>query len=338
VKPLTFSVLRLLSSAEFRSGEEIAGVLGISRASVSNALADLEGLDVGVFKVRGRGYRLAEPIEWLEAGAIHAALAPRRASFDVEVVDVAHSTNALLTARAAAGGPHRTCVAAEVQTQGRGRRGRSWEGSVGGSLTFSVLWRFNQGVSQLSGLSLAVGVALVRALNEFGVPDAALKWPNDLLHGFRKMGGILIELQGDALGPAAAVIGIGLNIRLSEQVRDRIDQAVTDLASVLGEPPSRNQLLGLILAHLHDVLAEFEQAGFAALREEWQAAHAYHGRPVTLFLPSRVQERGVVAGVAEDGALLVRTRAGVERFASGEISLRAAAAGEASGAPERARG
>lgn len=328
MKPLTFSVLRLLSGTEFRSGEEIARLLGISRASVSNALADLEGLDIGVFKVRGRGYRLAEPIDWLDAAAIEAALVQRQAAFDLQVADVVHSTNAVLMERAAAGAPHRSCVVAEVQTQGRGRRGRRWEGSIGGGLTFSVLWRFNQGVSQLSGLSLAVGVALVRALEEVGVREAALKWPNDLLHGFRKLGGILIELQGDALGPAAAVIGIGVNVRLSEQARDRIDQAVTDLSAVLAEPPSRNQLLGLILSHLHDVLVAFEGAGFAALREEWQAAHAYHSRPVSLFLPSGAQERGEVVGVADDGALLVRTPEGVQRFASGEISLRAATAAD----------
>lgn len=322
--PLTFSVLRLLSSAEFRSGEEIAALLGVSRATVSNALADLAGLDVGVFKLRGRGYRLADPIEWLDADRIRAALAGRNASYEVEIADVVDSTNAVLMQKAVAGAPHGSCVAAELQTQGRGRRGRAWETSIGGGLTFSVLWRFNQGVSQLSGLSLAVGVALLRALKELGLSGATLKWPNDLLHSYRKMGGILIELQGEAMGPAMAVIGIGVNVCLSAAARDKIDQAVTDLSGVLGEMPSRNALLANILAHLHDVLTQFERDGFAALREEWQVAHAYHGRTVSLYLPSGVQERGEVHGVADDGALLVRTKAGVQRFASGEISLRAA--------------
>jgi BirA family biotin operon repressor/biotin-[acetyl-CoA-carboxylase] ligase len=224
--------------------------------------------------------------------------------------------------KAALGAPHASCVAAELQTHGRGRRGRAWEGSIGGALTFSLLWRFSQGVSQLSGLSLAVGVALVRALAELGVPGAALKWPNDVLHCYRKMGGILIELQGEALGPALAVIGIGVNLRLSESVRQKIDQAVTDVYGALGETPSRNTLLARMLVHLNDVLSQFEREGFTALREEWQSVHAYHRRVVSLFLPSGVQEQGEVQGVAEDGALLVHTNAGVKRFASGEISLR----------------
>ena len=175
-----------------------------------------------------------------------------------------------------------------------------------------------------------VGLALREALQAVagGRVRYTLKWPNDLLHGYRKMGGTLIELQGEACGPTAAVIGIGINVALSAASRDRIDQAVTDLATVLGEVPSRNAVLGGILAHLHDVLSEFEYGGFAALREEWQAAHAYHGRSVSLFLPSGEQERGEVHGVADDGALLVRTHAGIQRFASGEISLRAAAAAD----------
>jgi len=328
VKPLTFSVLRLLSSAEFRSGEEMAALLGVSRASVSNALADLERLEIKVFKVRGRGYRLAEPIEWLDAAVVNALLAGKHLACEVTVADVVNSTNAVLMQQATLGAPHGRCVAAELQTQGRGRRGRGWEAAVGGGLTFSVLWRFNQGMAQLSGLSLAVGVALVRALTEAGVDRASLKWPNDLLHGYRKLGGILVELQGEALGPALAVIGIGLNVRLSQSVRDRIDQAVTDVHGVLGTTPSRNALLAGILGHLHDVLTQFEREGFVSLRDEWQAAHAYQQRTVSLFLPTGQEERGEVQGVADDGALLVRTHAGVKRFASGEISLRPTARAE----------
>jgi len=327
VKPLTFSVLRLLSNTDFRSGEEIANLLGVSRASVSNALADLEGLNLGVFKLRGRGYRLAEPLDWLDADKIRSALAKRNVTYALEIADVVDSTNAVLMRKAAEGAPHGSCMAAELQTQGKGRRGRAWEAAIGGGLTFSVLWRFNQGISQLSGLSLAVGVALVRALKELGLASAALKWPNDLVHGYRKMGGILIELQGEALGPAAAVIGIGINIALNAATKDRIDQAVTDLTVAFGEAPPRNAVFIGVLAHLHDVLSEFERSGFPALREEWQEAHAYQGRAVSLFLPSGSQERGEVQGVADDGALLVRTPTGVQRFASGEISLRAVPGG-----------
>lgn len=321
---LTFSALRLLSHAEFRSGEDMAAQLGVSRASISNALADVGEYGVEVFKLRGQGYRLAEPVEWLDMAALSGALGESGAMFNIEVADVIGSTNTVLLQKAALGAPHGSVLAAEYQTQGKGRRGRNWETTLGGSLTFSLLWRFNQGVSQLGGLSLAIGVALIRAMKRIGVDDAAVKWPNDLIHRYRKVAGVLIELQGEALGPAAAVIGVGLNLRLSDAARQRIDQAVADVQGVLGSVPPRNKLLALLLLQMADVLRQFEEEGFASLREEWQQAHAYHGRVVALLLPSGARESGEVRGVAEDGTLLVDTGAGPRRFAAGEISLRAA--------------
>jgi BirA family biotin operon repressor/biotin-[acetyl-CoA-carboxylase] ligase len=325
VNPLTFPILRLLDHERFCSGEAIAAKLGVSRASVWNALADLDRLGVQVYRVRGRGYRLAEPIDWLDIALLRDRLAGR---FVLSLEDVVDSTNSVLLERAAGGAPHRSCVVAELQTRGRGRRGRSWHSPLGGGLTFSLLWRFEQGVGELGGLSLAVGLALQRAMRELGLTDARLKWPNDLLHEFRKLGGILVELQGDALGPAAAVIGIGLNVRLG-RARASIDQAVTDLAMALGTEPSRNELLCSLLRHLDEVLTVFAQEGFAPLRGEWEAAHAYHRRRVALHLPSGDVRQGVVVGVAEDGSLRLDTGAGVCRLATGEISLRPAPDGAA---------
>lgn len=318
MNPLSFSVLRLLSHEEFRSGEEIAARLGVSRASVCNALAEVEAWGLEVHRLRGRGYRLARPLDWLDAQEVAGVSS---GAFSVTVVDVVDSTNSALLRAAAEGAPHRSCLVAELQTAGRGRRGRPWHSALGGGLTFSVLWRFQAGIAELPGLSLAVGVALHRAVRELGAGDAALKWPNDLVHGWRKLGGILVELQGDALGPTTAVIGVGLNVRLGG-VRERIDQAVTDLETVLGGAPPRSRLLGRVLSHLGEALKTFEQKGFGPFRAEWEAAHAYHGRLVRLILPSGEKREGVVAGVADDGALLLRDGVRLVRFGSGEISLR----------------
>jgi len=330
VNPLTFSVLRLLSDGDFHSGEGMAQLLGVSRASVWNALRMVEQAGVTLHKVRGRGYRLADPPEWLDRAAIVAALGSNAALFHLELLDTVDSTNRLLVQRAAADAPHGTCVVAELQTHGRGRRGRLWHGALGGGLTFSLLWRFNQGAGFLSGLSLAVGVALMRALQATGLQDAALKWPNDVLHSYRKLAGILVEVQGDMHGPCAVVIGIGLNVRLPDAVKDRIDQAAVDLDSISGSmTPGRNVLLAQILTHLADVLQQFEREGFSALRAEWVTHHAYHDKMVRLALPGGVQEEGRVLGVGDDGSLLLQTPAGARRFSAGEISLR----GLASGAP-----
>lgn len=325
MKALTFSVLRQLSSSEFSSGEAIARQLGISRGSVWQALQDLDQHGIQIFRLAGRGYRLAEAVHWLNRDEIHAALGNNNRLIQLEVMDVAESSNSILMQKAALGAEHGSCLAVELQTHGRGRRGRTWHTSLGGSLTFSLLWRFSQGASFLSGLSLAVGVALMRAMEQAGIRNTYLKWPNDVLHQEQKLAGILIELQGDMLGPSAAVIGIGLNLKLAAPARANIDQAATDISAIQPDLPNRNHLLALILNHLCDVLLQFEAEGFGRLREEWSRHHFYQDLPVRMLLPDGSAYHGRVTGVAEDGALLVRGADGERRFTSGEISMRSAA-------------
>ena len=322
MKPLTFSILRLLSDGQFHSGEALAQDLAVSRASISNALKKLDDFGVNVYKIRGRGYCLQDSLQWLDKQKILNLLGGRAGDLNLEIHDVLDSTNSVLMQAAVTGAVHRSCYVAELQRNGRGRRGRTWHMNFGGSLTFSLLWRFNQGAGFLSGLSLAVGVALVRSLRDLGLSDASLKWPNDVLYQYRKMAGILIELQGDVLGPSAAVIGIGLNLRLSSRVRDEIEQAVTDFSSISGEMPDRNVVLASLLLHLTEVLDLFHEGGFSVLREEWVSYHIYHNKLVRIIMPGGESKEGEVLDVADDGALVVKTDEGIKRFTSGEISLR----------------
>jgi BirA family biotin operon repressor/biotin-[acetyl-CoA-carboxylase] ligase len=194
----------------------------------------------------------------------------------------------------------------------------------GEALTFSLLWRFTRGAAALSGLSLAVGVALARALAATGAIGVALKWPNDIVRGGAKLAGTLTELAGDALGPTTAVIGIGLNVRLSDATRARIGQPAADLESACGSAPDRNRLLAGVLVELGRVLDAFAGDGFAPLRAEWQRCHAHQGRRVELLMPDGSRQSGHARGVAEDGSLLLETRAGLKRFHSGEVTLRPA--------------
>ena len=325
MKALTSSVLRRLADGEFHSGEALARTLGVSRASVWHAIRDLEALGAEVYKVHGRGYRLPQPLVMLDAAVIARCLGAQAARFTLDVLDAADSTNSLLAGRAAAGAPAGTVIAAEWQPGGRGRLGRSWHAGLGEAVTFSVLWRFTRGASALSGLSLAIGVALARALAAVGAPGTALKWPNDVLWHGRKLCGILTELAGDALGPTAAVIGIGINVRLSDATRARIDQPVADLEAACGAAPDRNELLATVLVEMAAVLDAYARDGFAPLRAEWQRVHAYQGRRVVLMLPDGSRQSGVARGVADDGSFLLETGAGVKRFHSGEISLRPSA-------------
>jgi len=320
---ICFDLLRLLSDANFHAGTDLARELRATIAAVRRALHELEQLGLELVRARGRGYRLAAPYDCLDATAVRAHLGEQARLFHIELQDACASTNTLLLERARAGAPSGSVIACELQSAGRGRRGNSWQSGLGGSLTFSVLWRFARGAAGLSGLSLAAGVAVARALDQAGVAGVQLKWPNDLLHAGCKLGGILTELHGDHSESTAAVIGIGLNVRLHPAQRDAISQAVTDVASISGQMPQRNRLLGATLVALAQVLDDFSKHGFAPLRQEWEARHAHQGKAVTLSSGDGNAVAGRAAGAAEDGALLLDTARGVERFYSGELSLRA---------------
>lgn len=345
---LTFPILRLLADGKFHSGEAIAQQLKISRGTVWNALQAAEALGVEIFSVRGRGYKLPQALTLLDEQAVLNAMGlnatglntmglnatrAQSAPLKLEIHDQLESTNAYLMQQLSAGqslaNTHASCVAANLQTHGRGRRGRTWQAGLGASLTFSLLWRFQCGAAGLSGLSLAVGVALIRALHGFGVVQAQLKWPNDVLivdknQKREKLAGILIEMQGDMEGPSVAVIGIGINLNLPASLKQQIDQPATDLASVTQTPINPNALLGALLKHLSEILSHFEQGGFDNLRDEWTQHHAYHQQAVTMLHPDGHETTGTVTNVSEDGHLLIKTVMGEQRFISGEISLRAA--------------
>lgn len=317
-----FPLLRRLSDGRFHSGEALAQALGLSRASVFNMMAQAEVMGLSVHAVRGRGYRLAEPVEWLDAEAITHGLGDLSKVYALHLHDSLASTNTALMAAALEGAADGTLVCAEHQPAGKGRRGRGWHSVPGGSLTFSVLWRFETGLQSMAGLSLAAGLAIARAINRHSRHPVQLKWPNDVLAGYRKLAGVLVEVQGDMHGTAFAVVGIGINVRLNAAQRDAIDRAVVDLAE-LGIMVGRNRILADCLRELHAVTQTFRSQGFAALREEWQALDAYAGRPVVLTIAESHTQAGVAAGVDDSGALLLNDGGPLPRaYSGGELSLR----------------
>jgi BirA family biotin operon repressor/biotin-[acetyl-CoA-carboxylase] ligase len=320
---LTFLALRRLADGHFHSGEEMARSLNRSRATLSEALKRAPEMGIDLFSVPGKGYRVAEPIDFLDVHAIAAGLAKRGARIHLEVVDEIESTSSRLLEMAASGAPSGTCLAAEWQSSGRGRRGRSWVSRLGGSLTFSLLWRFERGAGHLGGLSLAVGEAVARALGESGIDRVQVKWPNDVVVDFRKLAGVLVETSGEMQGPSVAVIGVGVNYRLSERVLDRIDQPVADVWQCTAQAPSRSELLTRMLATLAASLDAFDRAGFAASRDAWRSMHAYQGRKVRVTSSRDAPFDAEVIDVAADGALLVSTPDGrTVPLASAEITLR----------------
>lgn len=330
---LTFPILQLLADGQFHSGEALAQQFKVTRATIWNAIKHAEALGITVFSVRGRGYKLPQAIDFLDKNTVLNAVGEQREWINLIILDEVASTNTYLMQQKNV--PHATCVAAHIQANGKGRRGRTWVSQLGASLTFSLAWRFQCGAAALSGLSLAVGVALIRTLISLGVNQAQLKWPNDVLildenRQGKKLAGILIELQGDLDGPSTAVIGVGINLNLPKALLESIDQPTSDLNSTVGknnQTINQNILLGTLLKHLLGVLSSFEQLGFVGLRDEWLSYHAYHNQAVRMLLPNGTEVLGVVKNVADDGILLVDTPLGLQRFSAGEISLRPLAAG-----------
>ena len=259
--------------------------------------------------------------------AIAAKLGDAARRFDIDLLPSCDSTNAVLLARAEAGAPSGTVVITTEQTAGRGRRGRSWFASPGDSLTFSLLWRFAPGTAP-AGLSLAVGVAVARALTKVpagthgaGAGNTALKWPNDILRDGRKLGGILIELVPGA--PHAAVIGIGINLHLPPGMPEDVRAASAALCAA-SETADENALYATLLGELLVTLEIFATHGFSAWRAEWLARHAFQDACVSLASDFATPRLGICRGVDSDGALLLDVDGRVERILSGEVSLRPA--------------
>jgi BirA family biotin operon repressor/biotin-[acetyl-CoA-carboxylase] ligase len=317
-----FSLLRILADGSFHSGERLGQLLGIPRAGVWDLIRRIEALGLRVFKVRGRGYRLADSLDLLDRGAIAARLARSAPELRIEFLDECPSTSTLLAERATGGAQSGVVLACERQIEGRGRRGNRWVSVVGGSLAFSILWRFPRGSGSLAGLSLAVAVGAAQALERLGIGGVRVKWPNDLLCGGCKMGGILVEVSGEAAGPSAAVVGVGINVRLDGAAMVRIGQPASDLAHCGAQIPPRSVLLAALLEELAGTLARFSREGFAPFREGWLRRHAWQGRQVAVSLAGQRVAQGRAVDIAEDGALVLESPRGLERFHNGELSLR----------------
>ncbi len=314
-----FSLLQLLQDGQFHSGQALGTQLGVSRSAIWKQLQTLErqlGLDI--HKVRGKGYRLVEPLDLLDADKIISLQAA--APWPVQVHDVIDSTSAEALRLLQTNKPAPFVILAERQTTGRGRRGRQWLSPLAQNLYMSLVVEISGGARQLEGLSLVMGLSVRAALHELGMIEAGLKWPNDVLVGRKKVAGILLEMVGDPADVCHVVIGIGINVNM-RAIAEEIGQPWTSVRLELGRAINRNLLVQLLSAHLRDDLARHERYGFAALKAEWESAHLWQGRVVELVSGAQVV-RGKVLGISETGALRLLVDGSERQYSGGELSLR----------------
>ena len=318
-------LLLILSDGEYHSGEELGKLLSISRAAIWKQMQKVEALGLPVESQKGRGYRIAGGLDLLAHDIVCEQLSPKAKSLlkQLEVQSTVVSTNELAKERAEEENASGLVIVAEQQTSGRGRRGRQWVSPYGCNLYLSLVWGFDGGVSALEGLSLAVGVAVQKAVIRIGAEALDLKWPNDLLWQKRKVGGILLEVIGDPTGFCQVIIGVGLNVEMPEGHAVGIDQSWANLAELVQGNLDRNELAGLVVDELLLLLSDYHELGFKYYRDEWHQYDAYADEIVTLSLMDKTVE-GIARGVDDTGALRLELAGEIKIFSGGEVGLRGA--------------
>ncbi|MEH6359041.1 MAG: bifunctional biotin--[acetyl-CoA-carboxylase] ligase/biotin operon repressor BirA [Pseudomonadales bacterium] len=312
-------LLAILADGKFHSGEDLSRVLDVSRTTVWKQVAKLQNLGVEVNAVKGRGYRLRGAVDLLSLAEIYRHLSDRASDvFDhIDLKLTVESTNRMAGDSNLA--PY-VCLA-EMQTAGRGRRGREWVSPFATNIYLSLVWRFNEATASLDSLSLCVAVAMARALRRLGCSEVGLKWPNDLLFEGRKLAGILLEASGEIGGPIRVVIGIGLNVAMTEGQAGAIDQDWISLNEISSKSLSRNEIVAAVLDEMAVALPVFEDEGFVAFESDWREFDCLINKSVDLHLGSGVIA-GVARGVGSTGELFIEHGDTIKSYRGGEVSVR----------------
>ncbi|MFT5131982.1 MAG: BirA family biotin operon repressor/biotin-[acetyl-CoA-carboxylase] ligase [Gammaproteobacteria bacterium] len=312
-----------LADGCFHSGESLAEEMGISRAAVWKRIKSLADLELDIYSVNGKGHRLSQPIELLDANTIKANMTAIGLSRieELKVIPVLNSTNQHLYDLLQEGSIHGLVVMAEYQKQGKGRRGNDWLSPYASGLCLSLGWHFHSTPASYTALSLATGVAVCRSLLRMGVSEAGLKWPNDIMSKGKKLGGILLESRSETAGCSDVVIGIGININLADKTLSTITQPVTDVNRIAGQSISRNVLSGILVDELLIMLEDYQNSGFSSCIEQWREFDTLSGQQADLILPNDIFS-GEILGIDENGLLLMSVKGETKRFSSGELSLR----------------
>jgi len=304
-----------LADGQLHNGAALAQELGITRAAVWKRMQALRDIGLEISGTAGDGYRLAHPVDLLDADTVRAQLTV--AGIDVEVAGAVDSTNARLVS---SGARHGQALVAEAQTAGRGRRGRGWQSPPGCGLYLSLAWHFESGLAGLAPLSLVVGLTVAETLGRTEPARVKVKWPNDLFIDDAKLGGCLVELGGAAEGPCRAIIGVGINLFRTPAMAD-IDQAWTALEDH-GVVSERNALAAALIEVLADALARFDRDGFDPFLARWPQFDAVLDRPVRIVRGDGSEIAGVARGIDRQGQLKLEMAGKTRAVASGEVSLR----------------
>ncbi len=314
-------LIKLLSDRQAHSGAVLADQLEISRAAIWKHIHNLQQCGLDIDSIRGQGYQLLHPVQLLTRQAVlsHISQPGQQLLSELDVVFQTDSTNQRLLDRLPQESIRGVVMLAEHQTASRGRQGKHWFSTMAGSINVSIGWHFHMPPRLLDCLSLACGVAVMQLFQQIGITGVGLKWPNDIYAGRQKLGGILVESRGESAGQIDVVIGIGLNITHSSVAAEQVPH-MTDLQSLCTELPARDRIAGLLIDRILQMLNSIDAMNKADLLNTWRKYDCAKDQSVTIHLPDR-DCSGVVAGIDEDGLLLMRINDRLEKFTAGEISF-----------------
>lgn len=322
-------LLKILSDGKFHSDADLENELNLTQSVLCELMEQLKQLEITII-TDTQGYKIAGGFELLNKDIIAKYMSN---DFDgylryLFIYDELTSTNTYLAELAQLKCGRYICLA-ERQIAGKGRLGRTWISPYGRNIYLSLLWSFKIELEQLSGLSLAVAVAVTEALKRYGiVQNCGLKWPNDILWQNRKLAGILIELSGESrrsnsIGDEySVVIGVGVNVNMSQQSSKHITQPWCDIAQIIDAVPERNKLVAFLIESLWTTMVIYNKQGLAPFLAKWRELDVTYGKKVAIVTPQQ-QIIGIARGVDETGRFLLEDEDGkMQRFASGEVSLR----------------
>ncbi|MCO6545515.1 MAG: bifunctional biotin--[acetyl-CoA-carboxylase] ligase/biotin operon repressor BirA [Gilliamella sp.] len=305
-------LIEILADGQFHSGEELATIFGITRAGINKYIKQLREWGIELTSVQGKGYCLAAPLNLFNKTKINQHY---QSNSRCEILPIIDSTNQYLLDRIDQLTSGDCCVA-EFQSKARGRRGRKWFSPFGTNLYFSMYWRLEQGVAAAMGLSLVVGIVIADTLRALSGQDIKVKWPNDLYLNDQKLAGILVELAGKTGDCAHVVIGVGVNLTMTNPDTNIVNQKWANLGNV-----DRNLLVAQVAKTLKSQLIEFEKHGLVPFINDWNRLDNFVNRPVKLLIGDNII-RGIAKGINDQGALLLEQNGKIEAHIGGEISLR----------------
>ena len=312
-------ICNILNDLNFHDGTSIGAKLNISRTAVWKWVSKLQSYGIEITKVKGKGYLLKEPLILLDSKKIETLL--KSEHFIIDTVESIDSTNNYLNNHNKSAIPH-ICIA-EHQTSGRGRFSREWYSPFGKNIYFSMQYSIKQDISQLGGLSLAVGTIVCKAIEKAcKLPNRLmLKWPNDITYNGKKLAGVLIEVRAEVNGNCSVIIGIGINVNMPITNKVTFNQEWASIMQITGSPQDRNNICAILIDKLTLGIEQYLITGFKSYMPEWKKRDSLFGKMIQIQDGNEIF-KGIATGVDLQGHLLINLETNIKKaFAAGEATL-----------------